>query len=124
MKNKGFTLIEIMAIIAVLAVIALVTAPTIIKTYKKSDQNEYNEYIETLELATESYIQNNLEEYPELGSPGGIITVTIKTLRDNGYVKKEFINPKTKQNTSDNAGFKVTANNDGSYNYEFSDKFY
>lgn len=121
MNNKGFTLIEIMAVIAVLAVISLVTAPTIIKTYKKSNKTEYNEYVETLELAAESYVQNNLEKYPELGKPGGSININIKTLRDNGYVKKELINPKTKQNTSDNAGFKITVNNDGSYNYEFLD---
>ena len=120
MKNRhGFTLIEILAIIALLAVLTLVTAPTIIRLYKSDSKKEYDEYIETLELATESYIKANLDKYPELKTPGGSINVNVGTLRSEGYVKKNLINPKTKNNTLDTDGFKVTTNSDFTYKYEW-----
>ncbi len=120
MKNRyGFTLIEIMAIIALLAVLTLVTAPTIIRLYKSDSKKEYDEYIETLELATESYIKSNIDKYPQLKTAGGSVNITIKTLRDEGYVKKNLINPKTKTNTLDTDGFKVTTNSDMTFKYEW-----
>lgn len=120
MKNRyGFTLIEMMAIISLLAVLTLVTAPTIIRLYKSDSKKEYDEYIETLELATESYIKSNIDKYPQLKTAGGSVNITIKTLRDEGYVKKNLINPKTKNNTLDTDGFKVTANSDMSLKYEW-----
>lgn len=120
MKNRyGFTLIEMMAIISLLAVLTLVTAPTIIRLYKSDSKKEYDEYIETLELATESYIKSNIDKYPQLKTAGGSVNITIKTLRDEGYVKKNLINPKTKNNTLDTDGFKVTANSDMTLKYEW-----
>ena len=120
MKNRyGFTLIEMMAIISLLAVLTLVTAPTIIRLYKSDSKKEYDEYIETLELATESYIKSNIDKYPQLKTAGGSVNITIKTLRDEGYVKKNLIKHKTKNNTLDTDGFKVTANSDMTLKYEW-----
>lgn len=120
MKNrKGFTLIEIMAVIAVLAVVTLVTAPTITRMYKESSDEEYSKYLDTLILATETYITSNIDRYPELKIAGSSIVVSVGTLRNEGYVKKELINPKTKSNTLNSDGLKVTVKSDLSYEYTF-----
>ena len=36
MKNKGYTLVELLAVIVVLSVIILITVPTVLKTINKT----------------------------------------------------------------------------------------
>lgn len=117
--NKAFTLIEMLAVVAILGVATLVIAPSIVNILKKSEDNKYKNYLEDLFLAAESYVQSNASEITTLSAPGGTYTVSIKTLRDNNLIKKNLINPKTKENTLDTDGIKITVEEDLKHKYEF-----
>ncbi|MBR6690146.1 MAG: type II secretion system protein [Bacilli bacterium] len=62
MKNKGFTLVELLAVIIILAVVIMILAPTVLKTINKSrsEANEIsvNNYIKAVE---QKYFEENLE---------------------------------------------------------------
>lgn len=59
-KNKGFTLIELIAVLVILAIIALIVTPlvlNIIKSAKKSaDERSIDEYGKAVELAAATYL--------------------------------------------------------------------
>ena len=56
MKNKGFTMIELLAIVTVLAAILLVSFPTLINITRKDKERKYNDMVDTLCKAGETYI--------------------------------------------------------------------
>lgn len=118
-SRRGFTLIEIIGVIALLAVILLVAAPTIIKTLKSTEDSEYSTYVENITLAAETYLQRNRERYPQLEHIGGIVTITVGTLQEEGFVKKNLKNPKTDANVNEADYIEVTVQSDGSYTYKY-----
>lgn len=118
-RKKGFTLIEMLAVIAILGIATLVIAPSIVGILKRSEDKKYENYLEDLYLAAESYVQSNMENITELSTIGGSYTVSIKLLRDKNLVKQNLINPKTKQNTKDTDGIKITVADDLKHIYTF-----
>lgn len=120
MKNrKGFTLVEIIGVIAVLALIMLVTAPTLLKTLKGADAKEYETFVDNLFLATETHIQKNRDAYPQLENIGGTVQVSVQSLQESGYVKKNYENPKLEGPVNPQSQIKVTVQSDGTYKYEY-----
>lgn len=118
LKN-GFTLIEMLAVITILGIATLVLAPSVLNMLKKAEDNKYENYLDDLYMAAESYVQMHIEDIPELSNPGGTYTVSVKVLRDEKFVKQNLINPKTKQNTLDTDGIKITVEEDLKYTYIF-----
>ena len=57
-KNKGFTLIEIMAVIVILAVIALIVVPLVTGSIKDSKQKLYETQLENIKSGAKSYMIN------------------------------------------------------------------
>ena len=48
MKNKGFTLMELIGVIVILGVISVFSIPALTKTFKDSAEKEYNEYVKNI----------------------------------------------------------------------------
>lgn len=117
--RNGFTLIEMLAVITILGIATLVLAPSILNLLKKSENDKYENYLEDLYLAAESYAQMHIEDIPDLSNPGGTYTVPVKVLRDENFVKRNLINPKTNQNTLDTDGIKITVEEDLKHTYDF-----
>lgn len=118
MKNKGFTLVELVAIIVIFATIFLVTFPNLINLGKGSKEREYNNMVDTLCLAGKSYIYSNIDDFPEISNAGSKIEVDIETLILNEYVERDIKNPKTKSNiNSDKLIYKIL--NDNSLKCEY-----
>ncbi len=90
-KNKGFTLVELMAILVILAAMMLISAPSITKTLKKSQDLESIEYEKNLCLAAQSYMQIEKRDV-DLSTPQ---TISIETLMSTGYVTDDTVNPST-----------------------------
>ena len=115
MKNKGFTLVELIGVVVIIGLIAVFSVPALTKTIKESAEKEYNEYAKNIELAAENYFHSETD---------GIINVKefiqVGTLLENGYLKNQ-VNPKTNQETSNDATIIVSKNSDGTENYEFVD---
>ena len=96
-KNKGFTLIELIGVIAILAIILIVTVPTLTKMLKDDNNQKYENAINDLCLSAEQYALNYKDQLPQLETPGGRAKITIKMLKDVGYIEQHLENPKTKE---------------------------
>ena len=90
MKNKAFTLVELMAIIIIIGVIATIAVPNVTNAIKISKQKSCEKQKEMIidaakRWATDNRISNS--------------NVSIETLKTEGYIKNEDIkNPLTKKN--------------------------
>lgn len=70
-KNKGFTLVELLAVIAILAILVVITVPNILDMYKKSKQKAFVADTQIIFKAAESYIINE-----QLKNPNAIVTAS------------------------------------------------
>ena len=95
MKNKGFTLVELLAIIGVLGVITLITIPTVDNVIKKNKEKLFKDQIETIRNGLKTWGDGNVEELPE--KSGDIITLNLGQLKSAGFVQADLKNPKTKE---------------------------
>ena len=95
MKNKGFTLTELIAILVVLAGIFLVSFPYLINIIKSDDETKYDGMVKNLCLAGESYIYSNIDDFDELFTTNSKIEITIADLMEYGNVSNNLKNPKT-----------------------------
>ena len=97
MKNKGFTLIEILGVITILALLATIIIISVNKSLKDSKETLYQQQIEEVKAAASMWRTDNIELIPLTG----YYTITLSTLKNNGYIKNEIINPKTDKNFND-----------------------
>lgn len=59
MKNKGFTLMELIAVICVLSLVAIIAAPTVLDSLKESQEKTYVNQTKTLEKTAEKWSIKN-----------------------------------------------------------------
>ena len=59
LKNKGFTLIEVLSIIVILGIVAVIILPNIGGSTATKKQNEYNKLVTIVENAAKSYHSSN-----------------------------------------------------------------
>lgn len=117
MKEKGFTLIEMLAVFIIISIIMVVALPAITKNLKGNSKKEYTEFIKTVELATEVYVEDNREMYP-LNTVGATATITIGTLKEENLIDNIPNKPDGTEITDDMT-VKVTVNSDYTLKYEF-----
>ena len=65
MKNKGYTLIELLAVFVVLGIIIMITVPAISGTINSSKTKTYDEQIKMLENAARTYMSENSTLLPD-----------------------------------------------------------
>jgi|GEM_PF-2552105 len=98
-RNKGFTLIELIAVITILAVIALITVPIVNKAIIKSKEKALETQKETIVDAAKKYALENIEVLPEYDL--GQKLIRISDLVRDGYLEKNPIDPVTNQEMTD-----------------------
>jgi prepilin-type N-terminal cleavage/methylation domain-containing protein len=138
MKKNGFTFIELLVVMALFALISLIVIPSITGLVKQAKENKKKAFENDVFLATEAYIQNNIDDYPELSEEGGTTTITLEQLFLGNYIKSTLVNPnycdednnciakrictpKSDDEDSceiDDYKINVTTTEDGTYNYE------
>ena len=119
-SKKGFTLVELLGIVAIIAAILAFVVPSVIGMLKRDEEKEYQRFLTDINLATESYVQLNINNYPNLAITGGTYTISMKALIEDGYIKSTMTNPKTNLKVSVNDTIKVTRQFDGSYSYIYT----
>lgn len=90
MKNKGFTLIEMLGIITVLALLLILTFPNLNKSLKQTKENNTKNYINNLKVSAEAYIELNRERYPELDNANGTVQIKVQDLYDANLMKGQY----------------------------------
>ncbi len=83
MKNKGFTLVEVMAIVIIIAAIALVSFPVLTNVMKNNEKLEEDTFKENAIKAAKTYCNLN-KSYDE----EGICSVDISKLIEESYLDK------------------------------------
>ena len=112
MKNRGFTLAELLGVIIILGVIALIATISITNSMRNSREELYNLQISN---GAKTWASGNFFELPE--NDGEAIYLTLAELKEAGFVEKDITNPLTDELFSDQLQVKITKI-DNNYNYE------
>lgn len=95
MKNKGFTLIELMGIMAVMAFMILLLAPAMTRIVKNADNDKIDKFNKVVILACESYVEANRDKFSNLTTPNTERTIKVNVIIDAGYLSKNLKDPIT-----------------------------
>ena len=115
MKNKAFTLVELLAVITILALLTLIALHAISKQMGNSKDNLYNAQIKNIEASASAWGTDNLFKLPDDDS---CITVTLGYLKDLGYIDNSVINPKNDEEFSNDETFVNISKKQNQYVYE------
>lgn len=96
MKNKGFTLVELLAVIVILGVILSMVTIGVSFYMKKTEETSFNTMIETIKTSTELYLIDYVSKYPELEIEGSIFQIELKELVEKNYITSKLIDDRTK----------------------------
>lgn len=100
-KNKGFTLVELLAVITILGLIALIAVPTVLNNIKTTKEDLYNTQIELIKAGALSYvtdaiahpnINQSISDMAKSHTPQ-IITISLDQLQISGAVEADVMNP-------------------------------
>ena len=83
--KRGFTLIEILAAVTILGILSIVAIVSVNKVIQKSKQNHYITAEDNLEMAGQSYVQQNRNALPK--AIGQKKKIPLKTLVDKNYIE-------------------------------------
>ncbi len=89
MKNKGFTLVELIAVITILAVVSIIVFPYVLNLIRNNEVKLTASQENIIYGATELYLKNNPSKY-ELNN-NYLYTIEIQELIDANVLKNEFV---------------------------------
>lgn len=95
MKERGFTLVELVAIVAILAVIFAISFPKIQGLTSKTKDGSFEAIEKSLCDSGKEYMYQNITYYSNVNTPGATLRVNVSTLISDGFIKDDMINPKT-----------------------------
>jgi prepilin-type N-terminal cleavage/methylation domain-containing protein len=96
MKNKGFTLIELIVTIGILVAIGLVISTNILGLFSQSEDNEYEEFVNRLNEAACMYVETSWDSTKRAScKTSNNCSVTINELISKGYIDDDEKNPST-----------------------------
>lgn len=117
MKNKGFTLLELLGVVIILGVLSMITFPIILNQIKNAKQG-IKESTKTLIIdAAKDYYEDNINNYDQL--EGMTYCIDIKTLTDENYLNKK-IKDENLNNIDISKKVKLIYHNE-KFNYEIAD---
>ena len=120
MNKKGFTLVELLGVVAIFALSLLIIIPKVIGVFEATDRNKLDELLNDIYIATDTYLNNNKDKYPELQSTGTTVEVSFSNLSDDLLIEKNLINPTTNQPFSEKCRVEVYVGSDYSYSYDYA----
>ena len=98
MKNRGFTLVELLGVVFILALLGLLIIPVVNNVINDKKKDLYNVQIKNIEEGAQNYVSEHIFEIDiPIGSKRGI---TLGTLQQAGYVKNDIADPLTGQKFS------------------------
>ncbi len=83
MKNKGFTLVELLGTITIIGIIFAIAIPSVTYVIRASKKKAYRAHENSMEKAATAYLINNDNAIPSSGS----CYILLKTLIDEKYIE-------------------------------------
>jgi len=122
MKERGFTLVEVLGVIAILGVILAITVPTMIGVMDRSKQRAYNIQVNSIVDAAKSYVLKNAYRDPTMQDIGVVFEVSLQKLNEAGTIDLPIKNPITDENYDiTKIKVKIKKEENGLYDYCFYD---
>ena len=106
MNKNGFTLVELLAVITILALIGLITSISVANMVKESKAELSDMQKKSIKLAAQSWGSDNIDELPTGES---CIFLTLKDLKDSGFLDSNILDPKNKKAISDDIKIKISS---------------
>lgn len=85
MKNKGFTIVELLAVIVILGIVSVIVVYTARHVIGSGKNGVYQNHENTLKGAAQNYLIKNSNLLPNVGSS---ITITYNDLKDNNFLSE------------------------------------
>jgi len=123
MKQRGFTLIELVGVIVLVSLMILIIIPTVEKAVKKGEENADKQLKDNMILAAKSWAVDNKGKMPQ--EPGVKINIWLSDLQKDGYIERNIKLPSTGASI-DEACIEVTNKSSGVakknvYDYVYND---
>lgn len=119
MKNRGFTLVELLGVIVILSIIAVITVPLVQRTILENTEEVYNDQVLSFERAARNYTNSDVYNMTRC-EPS--CSISLKELQEKGYLPSgDIINPKTDEKFDMENVVDITySGKKFSYNYDTS----
>ena len=88
MKNKGFTLIELIGVIIIIGMLILIVFPSTVRLIKGNSEKKFNQYYELIIAAGDLYANSRRDDLGGATATGCIDDVTLADLIDADYIKE------------------------------------
>jgi len=119
MKQKGFTLVEILAVITIIGILALITIPTVDSIIRGSKNDAYEVQKNSILASLKNWAASKTLTLPDVN--GETLTTTIGDLKKAGFIDVETKNPVNDLCFS-NATVLVITRANNNYTYTFADE--
>ena len=96
MKNKAFTLVELLGVIVLLGILGIVIIPKVGDSITNSKETAYITQEQQIKKAANDFVIDNIELFDNTNT----VTIKLGVLKQKGYLPINIKNPKTKQNIS------------------------
>lgn len=94
MKNKGFTLVEMITVIALLAIIGMISIPVVEGVIKRSKDRVYEAQLEEIKSGAKKYATEYIENISTVD--GAETIVCLSKLKELGYLENtKIVDPRT-----------------------------
>ena len=118
MKNKGFTLLELLGVVIILGALSLITFPIILNQIKNAKQGIKDSTKALIIDAAKDYYEDNSNNYDRV--EGMTYCIDIETLTDENYLNKN-LKDENLNNMDTSEKVKMFYHND-KFNYDIVDK--
>ena len=116
-KNNAFSMVELLAVVAILGVLSTVALVSVQRIINKSHEEYYKNQEKNLILAAQSYMNDNRSELPKV--IGRKTKVSLKTLKESNYLKKDITTYNKKKSCDEEESF-VSVFKYGNTNYSYT----
>ena len=118
MKNKGFTLVEVLAIVSLLGLLALVVGPKVLEQKDKKEKELNTAQKKVIFSDAGNYVRDNSKYIIKTGN---VFCITVNTLIEEDYISMaadDFKDNTVKVTVDENENFVYSIDNKCSENIE------